>query len=230
MVLSAYLVQAFYEHPLGLCGQHDPAGVASGIADIAQRLSVLTLGAVLDINPLTTDRWSRLASLGGHWLLDASQVAYKSSHEVLAVMQQEHILGPRYVARVWWQLCRGVQGRFKGSWRELIAANKDNVKMLQSYLLLNRATFPVLAGPVISARWLDLTQRIGGLNLRGWEHLRVPLSNEQADTAHLFGIEQREVHPMLYAALAAWPAACKKLPENSCGLRDCPQRRNGEKD
>ncbi|MGH2581485.1 MAG: hypothetical protein ACRDFQ_01145, partial [Anaerolineales bacterium] len=208
----------------GLCGEHDPASVVSGITGSEQRLSILTLGTVLDINPLTQERWSGLASVAGQWLLDPSQVAYKSSHEVLAAMQDLRILGPRHVARVWWQLCRGVQGRFKGSWGELIAANQGNAQTLQRYLEQSETTFPVLAGPVISARWLDLVHRIGGLTLQDWENLRVPLPKELLKAADQFNIKENEVHPMLYNALWLWPVACKQQPEDSCGLVDCPLR------
>ena len=187
-------------------------------------MTILALGVVLDINTLSSERWSKLASLAGHWLLNPSQVAYLSSQQVLATMQEMRILGGRHIPRVWWQICRGVQGRFKGSWRELIDVNKDNAQMLQSYLQQNRATFPVLAGPVISARWLDLTHRIGGLSLHGWQNLLIPLSKRQMKTAGLFGIGENVVHPLIFNALLVWPTACRKLPEESCGLGVCPRR------
>lgn len=224
MTLSSPLVRAFHQHPRGLCGQHEPARVVSTVEDIEQRLTILALGVVLDINTLSRERWSKLASLAGHWLLNPSLVAYQSSQQVLASMQESRLLGGQHIPRVWWQICRGVQGRFKGSWRELIHVNKDNAQMLQSYLQQNRATFPVLAGPVISARWLDLIHRIGGLSLQGWENLLIPLSKRQVKTASLFGIGESVVHPLLFNALQVWTIACKKLPEESCGLGACPRR------
>ena len=224
MTLSSPLVQAFHQHPRGLCGQHEPARVVSMVEDLEQRLTILALGVVLDINTLSRERWFRLASLGEHWLLNPSEVAYQSSQQVLAAMQELRLLGGQHIPRVWWQICRGVQGRFKGSWRELIDVNKENALMLQSYLQQNRVTFPVLAGPVISARWLDLTHRVGGLSLHGWENLLIPLSKKQVKTAGLFGIREIVVHPLFFNALLVWTTACKKLPEEYCGLGVCPRR------
>jgi hypothetical protein len=224
MTLSSPLVQAFHEHPRGLCGQHEPARVVSTVEDLEKRLTILALGVVLDINTLSRERWSRLASLAGHWLLNPSHVAYQSSQEVGVTMQEMRILGGQHIPRVWWQICRGMQGRFKGSWRKLLDANEDSAQKLQSYLQQNRTTFPVLAGPVISARWLDLTHRIGGSSLHGWENLLIPLSKKQVKTAGLFGIRENVVHPLLFNALLVWTAACKKLPEEYCGLGVCPGR------
>jgi hypothetical protein len=224
MTLSSPLVHAFHVHPRGLCGHHEPARVVSTVKDLEHRLTILALGTILDINTLSHERWSRLASLAGHWLLNPSQVAYQSSQQVLITMQEMRILGGQHIPRVWWQICRGVQGRFKGSWRELIDINKDSAQMLQRYLQQSRATFPVLAGPVISARWLDLTHRIGGLNLHGWENLLIPLSKRQVKTAGLFGIGENAVHPLLFNALLVWTTACRKLPEEDCGLGVCPRR------
>ncbi len=224
MDLSSPLLQAFQDHPLGLCGAHDPAKVVSSIEVLEQRLSALTLGAVLDINPLSQERWSALVALHNHWLLDPSQVAYQSSARVLTAMQETHISGPQYIARVWWQICRGVQGRYKGSWRDLLKSNNDDVHTIQSYLQKSRATFPVLVGPIIYARWLDLVHRIGSVTLQGWETLTVELSSSQRKTAHLFGITTDKVHPLLSAALNTWQVSCRKLPEGSCGLISCPWR------
>ncbi len=223
-MLSSSLVQAFDRHPLGLCGQHDPAKIVSMVEAPEQRLNILTLGVVLDAKPLSLERWSALVAIRAHWLLDPSQAAYRSSAQVLAGMQETNISGPRYIARVWWQICQGVQGRYKGSWRDLFKANDDNVHALQAYLQKSRITFPVLSGPVISARWLDLVHRIGGINLQGWETLTVPLPPQQRKTARLFGIAADEIHPLLSAALNAWPTSCRKLSDEFCGLADCPEK------
>lgn len=225
MALSSPLVQAFSDHPLGLCGRHEAARSASSIDDIEQRLNVLAFGVVADANFLSLERWSALAAIHDHWLLVPSQVAVQSSSQVLTGLQEMGIPGPQYIARVWWQICRGVQGRYKGSWRDLIKANDDNALSLQSYLQKNQTTFPVLAGPVISARWLDLVHRIGGVTLQGWETLTVKLPSHQSKTARLFGIGTDEVHPLLSSALHAWPASCRKLSGESCGLDDCPEKK-----
>lgn len=224
MILSSPLVQAFNNHPLGLCGRHEAARSVSSIDDVEQRLSVLTFGVVVDTNFLSLERWSALIAIHDHWLLDPSQVAYRSSPQVWTVMQEVGISGPRHIARVWWQICQGVQGRYKGSWRDLFKANDENAQTLQSYLPENRTTFPVLAGPVISARWLDLVHRIGGVTLQGWDALTVKLPSHQRMTARLFGIVVDEVHPLLSSALNAWPASCRKLSEEACGLAGCPEK------
>lgn len=223
-LLSSPLVQAFQEHPLGLCSAHDPAKIVRSVEAIEQRLAILTLGVVLDIKHLNRERWSALVSIHDHWLLDPSQVAYRSSSEVLTAMREEHISGPPHIARVWWQICRGVQGRFKGSWRDLLKANDDNTPALQSYLQKNKTTFPVLSGPVISARWLDLIHRVGAVELKGWETLNVTLPPDQRKTARLFGIFADEVHPLVSSALNAWPLSCRELSEEFCGLVSCPRR------
>ncbi|HEX2997769.1 MAG TPA: hypothetical protein VHP14_23300 [Anaerolineales bacterium] len=225
MTLSSPLVQAFNDHPLGLCGQHDPAMPVRSVEALEQRLSILTLGVVLDLNHLSQERWSALTAIHDHWLLDPSQVAYRSSAQVLTGMQEARLAGPQYIARVWWQLCRGVQGRFKGSWRALLKANDDDAQALQSYLQKSKATFPVLSGPVISARWLDLIHRIGGVALQNWESLKTPLSSQQRRNARLFGITETEVHPLLASALNTWQTSCKKLSVEFCGLSNCPGKR-----
>lgn len=225
MTLSSPLVQTFNDHPLGLCGQHDPAMPVRSVETLEQRLSIMTLGVVLDLNHLSQERWSALAAIHDHWLLDPPQAAYRSSAQVLTGMQEARLAGPQYIARVWWQLCRGVQGRFKGSWRDLLQANDNDARTLQIYLQKSKATFPVLSGPVISARWLDLVHRIGGVTLQDWESLRTPLSSQQRRTALLFGITGDEVHPLLSSALNTWQTSCRNLSDEFCGLANCPGKR-----
>ncbi|MGA9399129.1 MAG: hypothetical protein WBV22_12825 [Anaerolineaceae bacterium] len=224
MESASDLVQAYNDHPLGLCGRHEPARITGSVEDLEKRINILTLGVVLDINPLSQERWSGLVLQAGHWLADPSRVAFQTSQQVLDAMREEHIQSPQYIARVWWQICRGVQGRFKGSWRDLIKSCEDDTRVLQGYLEKSKSTFPVLSGPVISARWLDLVHRIGGVSLKGWEKLSVPVSGEMEKNARLFGIEGKEVHPQVFNALWAWPAACKRLADASCGLGDCPHK------
>jgi hypothetical protein len=222
--LTSELLQAFSEHPLGLCGQHDPVQIVSSVDDLEQRLCILTLGSVLDISPLSSARWSRLAALAGHWLLEPSEVAYQTSQEVLAAMQESDTLGPEYIARVWWQLCRGVQGRYQGSWQTLITDHGNQARTLQRYLHQNKSTFPVLAGPVVSARWLDLVRRIGRLDIQGWESLSVPLPSKLKKMVHFFGIEEDDIHPLYSSALHTWDISCKKMSVKSCGFENCPRR------
>lgn len=227
MILSSNLVQAFSDHPLGLCGLREPARSVENISDIAQRLNILTLGVIMDSNPPGMEIWSMLMEIQDHWLLQPARVAYQSSQQVLTSLQEVHIPAPRHIARVWWQICRGLQGRAQGSWRDLLTANDDNVHAILNYLHRSRTTFPVLSGPVISARWLDLVHRIGGIKLQGWEDLGISLSLGQKESARLFGIAEKKVHPQLLTALHFWKSVCRKSSVESCGLVDCPHRRNG---
>lgn len=224
MNLTSQLIRAFTEDARGICGRHDPVRVVRGVADLEQRLNILTLGSVLDINPLSETRWTTLISLAEHWLLKPSEVAYQSSHQVQNSMQEKGILGPGHIARVWWQICRGIQGRFEGSWRALLAANADHASNVEDYLRQSKTTFPVLGGSVVVVRWLDLIKRIGGVNLIEWEALRVPLTKGQKNKARLLGIEDERVHPLLFNALDLWLSACRRLPIESCGFEDCPNK------
>ncbi len=224
MILSSPLVQAFRDHPLGLCGQREPARMIRRLEDIEQRLNLLAFGVVMDAKPINAERWSALMGAHDHWLFAPSQAAYKTSPQILEAMQQIRLGAPRHIARVWWQISRGVQGRTKGSWRDLLRGNDDDSHLLQKYLHKNQTTFPVLSGPVISARWLDLVHRVGGVPLKNWETLIVPLPKNQGKTARLFDVAMNDVHPFVASALNVWESSCRGLPAESCGLTDCPFR------
>jgi hypothetical protein len=221
--LSLQLVHAWSDDPRGLCGQREPAHAVAGIADLERRLHALALGAVLEVFP-RSECWQALAGLEGHWLLDSSQVARRSSPEVLAALQAEGLTGPRHNGRVWWQICRGIQGRFGGALRGLLGAGHDDALAIQAYLARHKATFPVLAGPVISARWLDLAHRLGGVRLDRWEALRIPLTPGQQAAARQFGMESESLHPQIVSALSVWERACRAPGGASCGLERCPRR------
>jgi hypothetical protein len=187
------------------------------------RLRVLTLGAILDVFPIA-ERWSTLVDLANHWLLNPSEVAYRPSSDVETAMQEQRIKGPKHNARVWWQVCSGVQGRFNGQFRDLLRANSDNALMAQAYLAKSKTTFPVLSGPVISARWLDLVHRFGSMPLEQWEALSVPLSASQQDAATVFGASTQRAHPLVAQSLAVWLRACHSLQIPACDLVRCPRR------
>jgi hypothetical protein len=173
MTLSSTLVQAFKDHPLGLCGQHDPAKSVSSVESFEQRLSILTFGVVLDAKHLSQERWFALTAIHDHWLLDPSQVAYQSSAQVLVAMRKHLRISTLPVSG----------GRFAGAQAAIkahgaiVRANNDNVHTLRA---ISRTTdyFPGLAGPVIShAGWIWLTGlavtcRVGKLG--------VPLPSHQA--------------------------------------------------
>lgn len=208
-----------------MCGVCDPAAGVRNVEVLEQRLNVLTLGAVLSTSPLRAERWQTLAALHDHWLLDPSQAAYRTSAEILTEMQRVGMGGPQYIARVWWQICRGVQGRFKGSWHDLLSANSDDAATLLAYFQNSKATFPVLSGEVILVRWLDLIHRIGGIPLRGWDVLSVPLPPGLKEAAGKFDIPGDEVHPLTASALETWSAACRGLGGDACGFAECPSKR-----
>lgn len=197
---SSPLLNAIITESLGPDGEREPARIASGVEQLEVRLHLLTLGVILDVFP-NADRWSKLAAMSQNWLFDSSAVAYKKSPEVLATMQKGGIGSPKHNARVWWQVCRGIQGRFKGSLRDFLRASDDDAPAIQEYLNQSKATFPVLSGPVISARWLDLIHRIGGIPLTHWDRLKVPLSPELKSKAEMAGIKDDQVHPQVAAAL-----------------------------
>lgn len=228
MSLSSNLVQAFSDHPPGLCGLREPARVVQSLGDAEGQLNILTLGVVMDSNPPGMEIWSALMAIHDHWLLQPARVAYQSSQQVQASLREMRIPAPEHIARVWWQICRGVQGRAQGSWLALLEANADHAHTILGYLQKSRATFPVLSGPVISARWLDLVHRMGGVPLQGWESLGVPLPSGQAEAARSFGIVGKRVHPQLHSALYFWASACRKSPAGACGLADCPRRGEGK--
>lgn len=194
------LIKALIDESFGPRGVQEPARTADGVEDVERRLHLLTLGVILDVFP-SAERWSKLVGISQEWLFDSSEVAYKKSPEVLAAMQAGGIGGPKHNARVWWQVCRGIQGRFNGSLRDLIRANGDDAEAIQAYFNQSKTTFPVLSGPIISVRWLDLVHRIGDIPLKHWDGLKVPISAELKSTAEQAGIAGDEVHPQAAIAL-----------------------------
>lgn len=223
MSLSSPLIQAYCDYPDGLCGQREPARVISQIASVEERLSLLAFCVVADAGQSDSDRWSSLATVHDYWLFNPPQAAYKTSPQIQEALQQLQLKVPKHIARVWWQISRGVQGRTKGSWLALLEANQMDALQLQNYLQKSKATFPVLSGPTLSIHWLDLVQRVGGMALTGWESLRVPLTNEYATEARLFEVADGEVHPVVVSALRVWKQACQKGKGVPCGLANCPR-------
>lgn len=223
MLFSSPLVQAFCDHPNGLCGQHEPAQVIDQISSVEERLNLLVFGIVVDAAQANSERWSALAKVHDHWLFNPSQAAYKTSPQIQEGLQQVGLKVPKHIARVWWQISRGVQGRANGSWLALFDANQKDALQMQGYLRNSATTFPILSGPVLSVRWLDLVHRAGGVKLKNWESLRAPLTNEFREEAKLFGITDEEVHPAFISVLQVWKQACQKGKDISCGLARCPR-------
>lgn len=221
MTLSSPLVQAFCDHSSGLCEQKEPAQIINQIPNVEERLRLLAFGIVTDA--AQADTWSALTEAHDHWLFDPSQAAYKTSPQIREGLGQLRFKVPSHIARVWWQICRGVQGRAKGSWLALFEANHKDAAQLLGYLQGSRATFPVLSGPVLSVRWLDLVHRVGAVKLTGWDSLRVALPSELETQARLFGITGNEVHPVFLRALQVWKQVCQKGHGIPCGLTGCPR-------
>ena len=217
------LTEALIDHERGLCGHHEPAAIITTISDEEMRLRMLTLGAILDVFPIP-DRWEVIAGLADHWLMDVSDVAYRHVKEMPVAFRSVGIKGPRHNARQWWQVCRGVMSRAKGSVRDLLRLSNDDALAMQRYVRESKAMFPILAGPVISARWLDLIHRVGRVPLTNWELLTVLLSTRQRESAAEFGDSRTQVHPSLALSLERWASACQQLDSSQCGLAQCPQR------
>ncbi len=222
MPLLSPLYQAFFEHPKGLCGEHDLALPVAEINSLETRLSIITLGSILNTPP-NTKRWTALIELEGFWLLNPSDVAYKTSHQVAQTLQEKSIRGSQHVARVWWQICRGITGRFDGSFRALLKTNDDDALVIQNYLHQSRTTFPVLSAPITSAYWLDFIHRIGKIQLKNWDKLQITLPAKTKKSAREFGWNGDRLHPAFALALRAWTSACHRLDGDSCGFQHCPR-------
>jgi hypothetical protein len=224
MPLATPLYQAFFENPKGLCGRRDDALIIEKIASQETRLHLITLAAVADNSP-NPERWGELLKLETHWLLDSSQVAYKQSKEIAQAFRSEQIRVPQHIARVWWQICRGIKGRFDGSLRAFFSENGDDTLSVKRYFQRSRTAFPILSAETTSARWLDLIHRHGSIELKNWEQLRIPLGERESAAAKLFDLDEKQLHPSLALALQTWTYACHRLDAESCALPFCPHRK-----
>ncbi|MCB2178876.1 hypothetical protein KQH61_05630 [bacterium] len=216
-------LEAYTSHSLGFCGFTEPAALIGQIESQEARIRVLAFGAVLDLF-LQGKQWQNLERIAESPLLEPSWVAYQDSKEIAEQMRQMKLGGPQYNARVWWQICRGVQGRFQGSFSDLLAANEGDVRKIQAYLRKSKTTFPVISGDVVSGQWLDWCARIGGVDLYAWEDLRVKLPASLLPAAEKIGADQPMVHPQVYGALLAWEKHCAGLGEDFCGFAGCWKR------
>ena len=218
MSLSSPLAQAFYHHPAGLCGHHDPAAPLAQIERIETRLQTITF-----VSLLPSPNMQVILTQQSHWLFDSTQVAYKTSQQVSEALHAAQIRTPKHISRVWWQICRGIQGRFKGSIRTLLQNSHNDARAIQTYLSQSRTTFPVLSAQTTSARWLDMLHRIGGIELTHWDELREPLTAKQQKSARQFGFAEEHLHPSLALALRTWTSACHRRDVDTCGLKHCPR-------
>ena len=219
MPTSHSLYQAFFQHPDGLCGHRDPAAPLAQIESLETRLHIITFACLLP-KPNTQN----LLEEQNHWLFDSSKVAYKRSQQITEALRAAQIRAPKHISRVWWQIARGIQGRYKGSIRALLQDNRDDTLTIQTYLRQSRTAFPVLSASVTSARWLDMVHRLGGIKLHNWDELREPLTAKLQKAAREFGFTEEYLHPSLALALRTWTSACHRLDTDSCGLEYCPRR------
>ena len=216
MDLTDTLWYSYFNDPAGLCGQGDPAWTLKQIPDLETRLNILTFSSLF-----FSPNYLQLLQQQSIWLFQPGTVAYKRSQEVQSEFQSLGIQVPEYIPRAWWQISRGVQGRFQGSWTALLAAQENDALAIQTYLKGSKATFPVLSGDVISALWLDVVHRIGGISLKNWNKLEVPLGAKEQTAIQAWGSKAEKSHPSLRLALKQWQKCCQSLP--SCGLVDCPR-------
>jgi hypothetical protein len=224
-MLSTNFVQGYLD-PVGFCSIPDPFLQIKQVADLETRLHMLTLAAAL--NAFSAP--NKIATMAAHpddWLLNSSEVAYKRSQEVGAALVQLRLGGAKQDGRVWWQICRGIQGRFKGSITALLDANGYDTNKLQAYLQESKTTFPVLSGPVISVRWLDLVSRWGDKPLAGWEELQIPFTEGLREQGSFLDQSQTMIHPAAAAAIEHWAQSCRSGKEGGCGWAECPNRAGG---
>ena len=222
-MLSSKFMKTYFNSKSTFCGAPDPFLAIQQIEDAEVRLHALTLNTIVDISPKTT-KIPKLIDAQDHWLLQSTQVAYKQSKEVEESLNQLGIGGPRQNARVWWQICRGIQGRFKGSLTSLFEENLYDADQVTTYLQASKTTFPVLSGPVVSIRWLDLISRYGEKPLKNWEGLVIPLPSSYKEIAEVLGLKTDIVHPAVVSALSLWSQSCKSSSGIDCAWKDCPRK------
>lgn len=219
MDTTTFLWDVFLNNPTGFCGQGDPARALTQIPDLETRLSVITFA-----NLLPSPDYSVLVTAHTAWLFEPSEVAYRRSQDVLVGFRDFNIVTPKHIARVWWQITRSVQGRFQGSFVDFLASQGSDALLVKNYLQRSKTAFPVLSGPVISACWLDMVHRMGGVTLLNWEMLSVPLSKQEQAAMREWGSMETASHPSLRLALRTWQRSCQSL--KGCELEKCPRARS----
>ncbi|MEN8240297.1 MAG: hypothetical protein ABFS17_00100 [Chloroflexota bacterium] len=181
------------------------------------------MSAIIDIFSKTS-KLPNMINAQDHWLLCSTEVAYKQSKEVGSAINQLGIGGPKHNARVWWQVCRGIQGRFKGSITALIEENQFDANKIYEYLQSSKTTFPVLSGPVVSIRWIDMVSRSSQNPLKNWESLRMPQPGSLVQAAKDLGIYAKELHPAVVSALELWNEHCQAGKFSTCEWDGCPKK------
>lgn len=222
-MLSSSFVQTYLNSPDGFCGKIDPFKPLRDVSDIETRLHMLSMASILGAFN-SPPKIETMLKRSDHWLFKSSEVAYKQSKEVGFELTQLHLGGAKQDGRVWWSVCRGIQGRYKGSIAGLLEANHYDTEQLYSYFQENKATFPVLSGPVISVRWLDLVSRFGGKPLTNWESLEVPFNENLKNQAGFINQNLEKIHPAAAAALELWHSGCHGADSAACGWEECPKR------
>lgn len=116
-----------------------------------------------------TELWERagrmFADEATRWVFDTERVSYGDWRDVGAALAAHGLGRRRQDVRGWYDLARGIQGRFKGAVNEMIDAAGNTVSGLVTYVDQHAATFPLLAGDVTARRWADQLRRRAGVTL-----------------------------------------------------------------
>jgi hypothetical protein len=104
----------------------------------------------------------------------------------------------------------------------MLDANQNDAGRLYDYLQDSKTTFPVLSGPAISIRWLDIVSRYGGEPLANWETLEIPFTDGLKKKAGFADQSMEMIHPAAAAAIEHWSASCEGTDPSGCGWKECP--------
>ncbi|MGH2544051.1 MAG: hypothetical protein ACRDIB_14725 [Ardenticatenaceae bacterium] len=190
-----------------------PEGMEVGSAD---HLRFLTLPRAISGLYPEIGLWQRAgaawADKATHWLFDTAQVAYADWRAVEKALAPHGLAEHRQDVRGWYEVARGLQGRFKGDVASLIAAGPKGqparTSAILAYLDASSTTFPFLSGDKTARLWLDQLRRIGGIEIIEDEPLRLAPSKEARDIAatHGLSLPSRALPIQQLLALEAWAA------------------------
>jgi len=100
------------------------------------------------------------ADVATHWVFDTGRVAFEDWRALEAALGRHGLAERRQDVRGWYDVARGLQGRFKGDVAAMVVAAGPAAADLVEYVAANKATFPLLAGDRIAARWADQLRRV----------------------------------------------------------------------
>ncbi|MBA3534788.1 MAG: hypothetical protein H0T73_22990 [Ardenticatenales bacterium] len=212
LVFLVALAQRWHEQGLAGPSEHAlmiPAGVEVGSNP---HLLFLTLPRAISALQDEVELWERAAlawaSAEAQWLFDPAQVAYAEWPTVETALRQWRLASRRQESRGWYEVARGLQGRFKGDIRAMVEAGGGRTSGLLAYLAKSPSTFPFLSGEETSRLWLEQLRRIGGLSIEEDEPLCLVPSQRAREAAASQrldpGPEALPAHHVL--ALEVWAA------------------------